>query len=85
MKSITIKRWVLSSHALQRVQERKISANELALVVSSPDSVLSQGPKYIFTKHFQNRDDNLVAAVLLEKKEHDLWVVITVLINFQEK
>ena len=45
-----ISRWVCTPHALQRILERKISAEELAQVVESPDFRIPQGPKWIFAK-----------------------------------
>ena len=80
-----IKKWVLSPHALERILERKISAQELASVIQMPDSTFPQGPKWILAKTIVGRQDNKIAAVLLERKEHDLWVVLTVMINFTEK
>lgn len=79
-----IKNWVLSPHAAERIIERKISIQELKLVLEHPDFVTHQGPKYIFSKSISNRSDNHIAAVVIEKKE-DLWLVITVMVNFQKK
>ena len=76
--------WVLSPHALKRVQERRISADELAEVIQSPDITVPQGPKWIFAKAISGRSDNKIAAVLLEKKEQGLWVVLTVMVQFVE-
>jgi hypothetical protein len=78
-------KWVCGPHALKRIQDRKISSEELAEVIDTPDHTIPQGPKWIFAKRIQHRNDNLIAAVLLEKKEHDLWVVLTVMINFEKK
>ncbi|MGK5083344.1 DUF4258 domain-containing protein [Bdellovibrionota bacterium FG-1] len=85
MEGPKISRWVLSLHALERIQERKISAADLAEVIESPDLELPQGPKWILGKTFKHRDDNLVAAVLLERKEQELWVVLTVMVHFEKK
>ncbi len=79
-----IKNWVLSPHAAERLIERKISIQELNLVLGEPDFVTNQGPKYIFSKLISSRSDNYIAAVVIEKKE-DLWLVITVMVNFQKK
>jgi hypothetical protein len=85
MKAPKITQWVLTPHALKRIQERKISAEELAQLIADPDVEISQGPKWIFGKSFPKRNDNLVAAVLLERKEQGLWVVLTVMVHFEEK
>ncbi|MBC7743230.1 MAG: DUF4258 domain-containing protein [Bdellovibrionaceae bacterium] len=79
-----IKKWVLSPHAAARIIERKISIDEMNLIFTEPDFVLHQGPKYIFSKSLMKRSDNYIAAVIIEKKE-DLWLVITVMVNFQKK
>lgn len=85
MKDPKVSRWVLSQHALERIEERSISALEIAEVVANPDLKIPQGPKWIFAKTFSHRNDNRVAAVLLEKKEQNLWVILTVMIHFEEK
>lgn len=78
-----IKKWFLSPHAAQRMIERDVTVEELELIFSEPDFVLDQGPKFIFSKHIISRKDNMLAAVILEKKE-DLWLVITIMANFQK-
>lgn len=83
-KKIKISKWVLTPHAAQRLVDRKISIDELQRLLTSPDEIIPQGPKCLFVAHFPNRSDNKLAAVVLEKKG-DLWLVITVLINFQTK
>ena len=80
-----IERWVLAPHAARRIQERAIGVDDLALVLTDPDRVIPQGPKYIFSKVLPGRDDNALAAVVLERGELKLWVVLTVMINFAEK
>jgi hypothetical protein len=77
-----INRWVLSFHALQRMEERKISSSEIQEILTRPDFVITQGAKIILAKHFSERKDNLIAAVIAEKKEEGLWVVVTVMIQF---
>ncbi|HXH29438.1 MAG TPA: DUF4258 domain-containing protein [Bacteriovoracaceae bacterium] len=83
-KKPKILRWFLSPHAAQRMLERHISVEELDLILSDPDQVTEQGPKYIFSKVIKSRKDNLLAAVVMEKKE-GLWLVITIMINFERK
>jgi hypothetical protein len=85
LAKLKIKKWVLTPHAVERVLDRKISMQELEQLMLNPDEVIEQGPKYLFVKRFQHRKDNNVAAVIIEKKAEDLWVVITVMINFQKK
>lgn len=82
---LKIKKWVLTPHAVERVVDRKISMQELELLILSPDEVIAQGPKYLLVKKLQGRKDNNIAAVIIEKQEQDLWVVITVMVNFQKK
>lgn len=80
-----VKKWVYSPHALKRIQERRISAEELAQIIQLPDEEIKQGPKWIFVKTLSGRTDNRIAAVLLEKKEQNLWVVLTVMVRFEKK
>jgi hypothetical protein len=83
-KKPKILKWFLSPHAAQRMLERHITVEELNLILSDPDQIIEQGPKYIFSKEFKSRKDNLLAAVVMEKKE-GLWLVITLMINFEKK
>jgi len=87
VKKPVIKNWVLSPPppAVKRMEERKISLAELQTVLSQPDLIIPQGPKWIFAKRLLPRRDNLIAAVLLQKKEKDLWLVISVLIRFEKR
>ncbi len=82
---LDIKKWALTPHAAKRVFERKISLEEMARLIQDPEDVISHGPKLILTKTFGNRRDNKVAAVVMEKQGDDLWLVITVMVNFQVK
>ena len=83
-KKLKITNWFLSPHAVLRLEERKIEIKELESILVDPDEVIEQGQKYILAKKFENRKDNMLAAVVLEKKE-DLWLVITVMVNFEKK
>ncbi len=85
MKPPKINRWVLSSHALTRIEERHVTAAELAKMIENPDITIEQGPKWIFAKHFSHRKDNCIAAVLLEREDENLWVIVTVMVHFQKK
>ena len=82
MAKLKINKWVLTPHAVDKILDRKISMLELEQLILNPDQIIEQGPKFIFVKKFTKRNDNSVAAVILEKKGKDLWVVITVMINF---
>ena len=85
MAKLKVNKWVLTPHAVDKILDRKISMLELEQLILNPDQIIEQGPKFIFVKKFAKRNDNNVAAVNLEKKGKDLWVVITVMINFQIK
>ena len=80
-----ITKWVLTPHAVSRMEERHISLAEISLLIADPDLTIAQGPKWIFAKALPDRSDNLVAAVLLERQEKSLWVVVTVMVRFEEK
>lgn len=82
---LKIEQWVLTPHAAERIQERGISVAELESVILNPDSVIKQGPKLILEKRIKNRKDNNIAAVIIEKKGEKLWVVVTVMVNFQRR
>lgn len=79
-----IKNWVLTPHAAERINERNLSLNEIESVLKQPDLIKEQGPKFIFSKSLKNRKDNMIACVVLEKKNNNLWIVITVMHNFEE-
>jgi hypothetical protein len=81
----SISKWVCTPHALQRITERKISSIELDDVIKHPDLSIPQGPKWILAKSIKHRNDNKIAAVLIEKRGHELWVVLTVMVNFEKK
>jgi hypothetical protein len=82
---LKITKWALTPHAVERLEERKITLKELEIILKSPDEILPQGPKFILIKTFQHRDDNCVAVVVIEKEGKNLWLVITVLVNFQKR
>ena len=67
------------------MMERGISVETIQHLIEEPDLVIAQGPKWLFAKSLSTRHDNLIAAVLLERKANDLWIVLTVMINFQAK
>ena len=78
-----IDKWVLSPHAALRMTERKVSAAEIEETIQRPDWVLEQGPKWILAKHFSHRKDNLLAAVVIQKEEANLWIVLTLMVHFE--
>ena len=63
--------------------ERKVTVVEIEKTIRDPDWSAQQGPKWILAKHFEERKDNLLAALVLEKEETNLWVVLTVLVHFE--
>lgn len=77
-----IEQWVLSHHAKTRQIERKISDKEVERLLMSFDVCLRQGAKYILVKHFEGRDDNSM-AVVIASGEKNIWVILTVMVNFQ--
>ena len=85
MTKLKVNKWVLTPHAVDKILDRKISMLELEQLILNKDQIIEQGHKFILIKKFAKRNDNNVAAVILEKKGKDLWVVITVMINFQIK
>ncbi|HLG19542.1 MAG TPA: DUF4258 domain-containing protein [Bdellovibrionota bacterium] len=76
-------KWVLSPHAATRMMERRITVDEIRGIIETPDYRIPQGPKWIFGKRLKGRRGNDVAAVILERKEQALWVVITVMVRFE--
>ncbi len=78
-----IEKWVLSAHAATRMVERKVTVKEIEETIRKPDWVMQQGPKWILAKHFKERKDNLLAAVVLEREEANLWVVLTIMVHFE--
>jgi len=77
-----IEQWVLSHHAKTRQAERKITDAEIDRLLRSFDVCLRQGAKYILVKHFDGRDDNNM-AVVIASGDKSLWVILTVMVNFQ--
>ena len=72
-------------HAVERMEERKISVSEVELILSRPDGEIIQSKdKIIFYKKIKYRNDNLIAAVTV-KKSANQFEVITVMINFEVK
>lgn len=82
---LKITKWALTPLAVERIEERKITLKELESILKSPDEVIPQGPKFILIKAFKHRDDNCIGVVDIEKEGKNLWLVITVLVNFQKR
>lgn len=71
-------------HAVQRMQERKLTVAEIQAVIAAPDGTIPQTKdKSIFYKKLERRKDNLVAAVVVESLPDEGIDVITVLVNFE--
>lgn len=71
-------------HAVQRMQERKVTVAEVELIIAQPDGRIPQSKdKAILYKKLPKRKDNLVAAVIVEKINNGLIEVVTILINFE--
>lgn len=71
-----------SSHAVERMFQRRISAQEVENLLANPDGVVRQSrDKVIAHKNLKGRRDNSVAAVALEGE--GAWEVITVMVNFE--
>ena len=71
------------SHAVNRMLQRKISTDEVELILKEPDVVIAQSlDKFIFYKKLKSRRDNLIAAVTLIKSK-DTFEVLTVMIDFE--
>ncbi len=71
-----------STHALQRMKLRLIDEEIVNLVVNRGDGFINQSlDKKIFYRRFVDRDDNLIAVVLIPIKEGAL--ILTVMNNFE--
>lgn len=71
-----------NSHAVERMFQRKVSAQEVEDLLAKPDGVIRQSrDKVIAYKRIGCRTDNAVAVVAAEGK--GAWEVITVMVNFE--
>ena len=71
-----------SSHAVERMLQRRISPQEVEDILTEPDGVIRQSrDKFIAYKKIRGRRDNLLAAVAVE--DGRVWEVITVMVNFE--
>lgn len=71
-----------SSHAVERMLQRRISPQEVQDILTEPDGVIRQSrDKFIAYKKIRGRRDNMLAAVAVE--DGRMWEVITVMVNFE--
>ena len=74
-----------TSHAVDRMIQRKISTDEVELLLSKPDGIIKQSmDKFIYYKNIDSRNDNNLAAVIVDRKNAGCEV-ITVMVNFEVK
>lgn len=72
-------------HAVERMIQRKVSPQEVELLLGAPDGTIVQSmEKFIYYKKINGRKDNALAAVAVQKK-NDQYEVITVMVNFEVK
>lgn len=72
-----------SSHAVERMIQRKITPQEVEAILTDPDGTIQQSrDKFIYYKKIKYRNDNLIAAVTVQKGK-SLFEIITVMINFE--
>ena len=80
------KKWIFTFHAKERMWQRRITPEEIKEVVTKPDEILHQKDKLIIVKNVEGRNDNAIAVVLAPSsgtlKQEDLWVIVTVMVNF---
>lgn len=61
------------------------SLKELESILKNPDEITPYGLKFILIKTFVHRYDICIVVVVIEKEGKNLWLVITVLVNFQKR
>jgi hypothetical protein len=70
-------------HAVERMMQRKISPQEVELLLSNPGGTIKQSmDKFIYYRKIKGRKDNALAAVTV-KMENNRYEVITVMVNFE--
>lgn len=76
---------VFSKHAVEQMLARKISPEEVEMVIQDPEGSLEQSrDKQVFYRRFSKRKDNLIAAVVVRQTVNQREV-ITVMHNFEVK
>ncbi len=86
VSKMTFKKWIFTFHAKRRMQERDITPGEIEKVVMEADDILRQRDKLIVVKNLKGRNDNAIAVVLAPSrtlKQEDLWIIVTVMVNFR--
>ncbi len=74
-----------TAHAVARMQERKISVQEVESVVNESDGIILQSKnKKIFYKKIKGRKENKIEAVIALQADA-IYKVITVLVHFEVK
>jgi hypothetical protein len=72
-----------SSHAVERMIQRKITTQDVELLITDPDGTIRQSrDKIIFYRKIKHRKDNLMAAVTV-LNNIDSYEVITVMVHFE--
>ncbi len=72
---------IYTDHAVQRMEQRKINHEVILDLLLSPDGRIKQTmDKEIVYKKIKNRTDNLIAVVVVAKKE-----ILTVMNFFEVK
>ena len=70
-------------HAVERMMQRVISPQEVELLLGDPDGIIVQSKdKFIYYKMIRSRKGNVLAAVVVQKR-NSLYEVITVMVNFE--
>ena len=63
--------------------QRAVSPQEVELLLGDPDGIIAQSKDMIiYYKKIRGRKDNLLAAVVVQKR-NSLYEVITVMVNFE--
>ena len=74
---------IYTPHAVERMMQRVVSPQEVELLLGNPDGIIAQSKdKFIYYKKIRGRKDNVLAAVVVHKR-NDLYEVITVMVNFE--
>ena len=65
------------------MMQRVVSPQEVELLLGDPDGIIAQSKdKFIYYKMVRGRKDNVLAAVVVQKR-NNLYEVITVMVNFE--
>ena len=73
-----------SSHAVERMIQRRISTTEVEDLLVNPDGLIKQSEdKIVAYKKMEGRKDNSMAVVAIEQEGN--FEVVTVIVNFEVK